>query len=64
MELTLQDLRKVATANNLDVNLEAGTAYQVAEGAYAIANDAKGVKYLVLILGPMLQILGNSDSCK
>ena len=64
LKLTRKDLNKIASENNLNVTLVSGTAYSMGEGAWAIVSDSTGVKYLVMILGPMLKITGDSKSCE
>lgn len=64
VEVSLEDLRDIAGKNNLPVNLESGTAYIGGQEAFVIANDSKGVKYLIQVVGPYSQVMGNSDSCK
>jgi|GEM_PF-4994860 hypothetical protein len=64
LELTQMDLLRIYSDNNLKVALVSGTAYSVEDGALAIVTDKNGVKYMVLIMPPMMKVSGNSDSCK
>jgi hypothetical protein len=63
-ELNIQEMRDLATAGKLTVNLEQGTAYAIGEGAMAIAKDAKGGKYVFMASGFGIQLIGASNNCK
>ena len=61
---TIQELRDIASNAKLQVNLEQGVAYQVADYGLLIAVDSQGVKHLFQLFGPYSQILSNETSCK